>query len=212
MIETATTSPLPATGEARDAARSSLLLRVAKLVTQRGEYVCLVRDVSWTGLRLRLFHDLPDETFVFLQLANGEVYPVERMWTKGDQAGFRFTQPVDVNEFITEPNAWPRRPIRLKIEAAGLAFVGSTAISVNLKDLSQAGARIEAYGHMMIGQPLRLLVDGLPERWARIAWRRGFDHGLSFEAQFRLDDLAHHALTLQPLKGAGEAGGDMQYA
>ena len=53
---------------------------------------------------------------------------------------------------------------------------------------------------MMIGQPLRLLIEGLPERWGRIAWRRGFDHGLAFEAKFKLDDLAAHALALQPLK------------
>ena len=198
-LDTIATLPLP-TGELREADRSALLLRVAKLICQTGEYVCLVSDVSWTGLRLRLFHALPDERFVFLQLANGEVYPVELMWTKEGQAGFRFTQPIDVEQFIAEPSAWPRRPIRLNISAPGLAFVGSTAISFHLKDLSQAGARIEAFGHMMIGQPLRLLIEGLPERWGRIAWRRGFDHGLAFEAKFKLDDLAAHALALQPLK------------
>lgn len=196
--EAAATPALP-DGELRGADRSALLLRVAKLVCQSGEYPCLVRDVSWTGVRLRLFHALPDERFVFLQLANGELYPVERMWANDGQAGFRFTQPIDVNQFITEPSPWPRRPIRLNIAAPGLAFVGSTAISVNLKDLSQAGARIEAFGHMMIGQPLRLLVDGLPERWGRIAWRRGFDHGIAFEAKFKLDELAQHALALQPV-------------
>lgn len=206
-----TATPASPDGELRGADRSALLLRVAKLVCQTGEYVCLVRDVSWTGVRLRLFHDLPDERFVFLQLANGELYPVELMWAKGDQAGFRFTQPIDVNQFITEPSPWPRRPIRLNITAPGLAFVGSTAISVQLKDLSQAGARFEAFGHMMIGQPLRLLVDGLPERWARVAWRRGFDHGVAFEAKFKLDELAAHALALQPLTKDGAAE-EIRYA
>ena len=67
-LDTIATLPLP-TGELREADRSALLLRVAKLICQSGEYVCLVRDVSWTGLRLRLFHALPDERFVFLQLA-----------------------------------------------------------------------------------------------------------------------------------------------
>jgi hypothetical protein len=197
--------PLPTAGDLRGADRSALLLRVAKLVCQSGEYACLVRDVSTTGVRLRLFHALPDERFVFLQLANGEVYPVELLWASEGQAGFHFTQPIDVNAFIAEPSAWPRRPVRLNIAAPGLAFVGSTAISVNLKDLSQAGARIEAFGHMMIGQPLRLLIDGLPERWSRIAWRRGFDHGLAFETKFKLEELAAHALALQPLAGARPA-------
>ena len=200
MTNTARPQPARSFEEMRGAQRFTLLIRTAKLVCESGEFLCIIRDVSETGVRLRLFHALPDERFVFLQLANGEVYPVELMWTKEGQAGFRFTQPIDVEHFIAEPSAWPRRPIRLNIAAPGLAFVGSTAISVNLKDLSQAGARIEAFGHMMIGQPLRLLIEGLPERWGRIAWRRGFDHGLAFEAKFKLDDLAAHALALQPLK------------
>ena len=211
-LETPAISPPPPAGELRGADRSALLLRVAKLVCQSGEYPCLVRDVSWTGVRLRLFHALPDERFIFLQLANGELYPVELMWAKDGQAGFRFTQQIDVSEFITEPSQWPRRPIRLNITAPGLAFVGSTAISVNLKDLSQAGARIEAFGHMMIGQPLRLLIDGLPERWSRVAWRRGFDHGMAFEAKFKLDELAAHALALQPLHPAAASDDDIKYA
>ena len=65
---------------------------------------------------------------------------------------------------------------------------------------------------MMIGQPLRLLIDGLPERWSRVAWRRGFDHGMAFEAKFKLDELAAHALALQPLHPAAASDDDIKKA
>ena len=43
----------------RGAQRFTLLIRTAKLVCESGEYLCVIRDVSSTGVRLRLFHDLP---------------------------------------------------------------------------------------------------------------------------------------------------------
>ena len=44
----------------RGAQRYSLMLRAAKVMTPEGEWVCNVREVSATGLRLRFFHDLPE--------------------------------------------------------------------------------------------------------------------------------------------------------
>ncbi len=204
--------PQPALSEQRVQERASLLLRTAKLICQTGEYACLVRDVSETGVKLRLFHALPDETFVFLSLANGEVFPVERMWTRDNEVGFRFTQPIDVDAFVAERSSWPRRPLRLKIKASGLVFSGSTAMSIGLKDLSQGGARIEAYGHMMVHQGVRINIDLVPERRGRIAWRRGFEHGIVFEQPFKLDELASYALRLQPLDAPVVGNTDVRYA
>jgi hypothetical protein len=45
----------------RGAARSSLMFRTAKILCESGEYVCVVRDVSATGARLRLFHAAPPD-------------------------------------------------------------------------------------------------------------------------------------------------------
>jgi hypothetical protein len=184
--------------ELRLAERSSLLIRSAKLICQSGEYLCLVRDVSSSGLRLRLFHDLPPETFVFLELANREIYPMENVWRTGDEAGFRFTQPVNVRNFIEEPSCHPRRPLRLRIERHGQLFSEGRSTPVILRDISQAGARIETTTWLALQQTVRLVIDGLPERFAQVRWRNRYEHGLAFDQAFRLDDLAQHATVLQP--------------
>jgi hypothetical protein len=182
----------------RGAERAALLIRTAKLICQSGEYVCVVRDVSETGVKLHLFHALPPETFVFLETANGEIYPMENKWHRGDEAGFRFVQPIDVDTFIEEPNAFPRRPIRLRIEAHGRLFSEGRSAPVILRDLSQGGARIETTTWLALQQTVRLVIEGLPERFGQVRWRNRYDHGLAFDQSFRLDELAELAQKLQP--------------
>jgi PilZ domain len=180
--------------------RTSLLIRTAKLVAQNGEYVCMVRDVSADGLRLRLFHPLPPETYMFLQLANGELYPMELVWQRDNEAGFRFARQINLDEFIEEPSAFARRPMRLNIQHSGLVFVAGRASPAMLIDLSQGGARIETTAWLALRQTVRLSLDGLPERFARVAWRDRYHHGLVFDQSLKLDELAAHAYQLQPYK------------
>ena len=46
----------PASGaEARGAERYTVLLRTAKLIAGGAEYLCVLRDISATGVKLRLF-------------------------------------------------------------------------------------------------------------------------------------------------------------
>ncbi len=42
--------------EKRSDARFTSLIRAAKLVTSQGEFICVIRDVSATGISLRTFH------------------------------------------------------------------------------------------------------------------------------------------------------------
>ncbi|MGE0284318.1 MAG: PilZ domain-containing protein, partial [Rhizobiaceae bacterium] len=107
----------------RGAQRFTLLIRTAKLVCESGEFLCVIRDVSETGLRLKLFHHLPQDRHLALELANGEVYFVEKVWERDGHAGFRFAAPIDVQGFIAEVSPFPRRQVRLRMHEA--ATVGA---------------------------------------------------------------------------------------
>ena len=196
----------------RDAARATLLIRSARLICQSGEYICLVRDVSSTGVRLRLFHALPPETWFFLATANGEIYPMENKWSESDpagaqtggcQAGFSFLQPIDVDAFIEEAGEFPRRPIRLSLECHGQLFSDGHGAPMVLRNISQGGARIETTIWLALHQTVRLVIDGLSERgspgiFAQVRWRNRYDHGLAFAQAFSLEELAAKAKILQP--------------
>jgi hypothetical protein len=182
----------------REAPRSSLMCRSGKILCESGEYACVVRDVSATGCKIKLFHAAPPDKHLFLELANGDRYAMERMWRRRDHAGFRFSCTIDVDRFIAEPNAYPRRAIRLKMHRPADVIADGVASPAVLRDLSQQGACIEAGRKFALEQMLWLEVEGLPPRFGCVRWRRGYAHGLVLQQSFSLDELARHALALQP--------------
>ncbi|MEO5587455.1 MAG: PilZ domain-containing protein [Novosphingobium sp.] len=185
----------------RSSERFTLMLRVAKLVSSHGEYACVIRDVSVTGVRLRLFHDLPTERHLVLILANGESYFIENVWEHanetGREAGFRFSAPIDVTAFMTESSRFPKRPVRLAIELPATLGVREFSSPIVIRDLSQHGARIESERALFAGQHLRLKVDRLPQIFASVRWSSAGTYGVVFQNGFRLDELAQTIWTLR---------------
>jgi hypothetical protein len=194
------TPPRSAPADQRDAGRTPLAApRAAKLLCERGEYLCLLRDISATGVRLGLFHAVPAATHAFLELANGEVYPMLRVWQRERQASYRFTQPIDPADFIAEPVSHPRRPIRIRVRSPGLVYADRVVRPMELRDISQNGASFEADTYLSLGQTLVLSLEALPELNGWVRWRRGRNFGVVFDHGLRLDELAAHALALQPI-------------
>lgn len=190
----------PPTGsfdELRDAPRFSLIIRSAKLVCESGEYLCIVRDISATGARLRLFHEPPPEKHVFLELSNGDRHVMERVWAADGHAGFRIAQPIDVNTFLVEPSPFPKRPIRLRLQRPAAIIAGGVRHPAMLIDLSQKGARIGADVHLAVAQIITLEIAGLGSIPAKVRWRGKNGYGLVLEQTFRLDELASFAFDLQ---------------
>lgn len=173
----------------RGAERLTLMLRVAKLIGERGEMPCIIRDVSTSGVRLRLFHPLAERRLA-LELANGDFYFVERVWEDGNEAGFRFAAAIDVAAFIAEASPYPRRPLRLRTSIPAVLSLQGGTRAVTLHDFSQNGARIACAHPLAFDQRLRIDAEGLPTIEARVRWCSHPEYGVVFERSFRLDDFA----------------------
>lgn len=202
-----TISPKGSLIELRGSERTSLsLIRSAKILFQTGEYICLVRDVSTTGIKLRLFHPLPEEDHALLELGNGDVYAMTRVWQQGNLGGFRFAAPIDLKEFLEEPSTYARRLLRVRLRRPALAHVGGASHQVLVRDLSQNGLCFESDQYLALCQPLYLTLGGMPEVGGWVRWRRGRDYGVVFDHDFRLDELANFALRLQPFNSDPSGG------
>jgi hypothetical protein len=195
----AATSAAP---DQRAAKRFALVLRAAKLVAASGEFLCVLRDVSAGGVRIRLFHALPPGEQFELELSSGATYPIAPVWERGGYVGFRFADgKIDANELVREASPFPKRPIRLRLERPAIVTLGEERRAATVSDISQHGAQIEVMPSLALGERLSLAVPGLPLRTARVVWRRRRVHGLAFEQTWRLDELAE-------LIGALELDGD----
>ena len=190
--------------EMRNSPRSSLLIRSAKLICQSGEYPCVVRDVSEGGCKLRHFEEIPPETFVLLELANGDTYAMQRVWSRDPESGYRFVAPVNVDAFIEEASDHPRRPIRLCIKHPAVVWCDGQRIDARLQNYSQGGACIETTLELPLRNTVRLAIAGVPDAYARICWRRGLMHGLVFDRSLQMGELARIAIDLQPFLSADE--------
>lgn len=189
----------------RDAHRFALLIRTAKLVCDSGEYLCVVRDISASGVRLRLFHGLPSSGPIALQLANGYTYPLECVWQREDHAGFRFTQAIDVHQFMEEPSKWPRRPIRLELDVPALTIADDLVATTVVRNISRYGAKIDSERFLALQQKLVLDIAGAARINASVCWRSGQQYGLVFRQTFTFEELARLAAVLQPFdRPAGE--------
>jgi hypothetical protein len=188
---------VPSACEERAAPRFTLLIRAAKLVSDQGEFICVIRDVSETGVSLRGFHALPDEGRQWLELQTGERYPIEPVWNRGLESGYRFTEEVEIAALVAEAGRFPKRQLRLNIAfEVELAFIGGRVLA-EVVNLSQQGARIECDALLAIDQPLRLCSGILPEVRSRVRWRRGRTYGLVFDDTFSLSQLALFAAGAQ---------------
>ncbi|WP_435419028.1 PilZ domain-containing protein [Parerythrobacter aurantius] len=176
--------------EQRRDPRYTLLLRQAKLRTKSGEFLCVIRDVSTTGISIRTFHPLPASERMAIELREGCPYLVEKVWEQEGEAGFRFRDPVALGQMLEDDARYPRRPIRIKVELPVEVVATGERGSGQITNLSQQGARLEADRSWARDQLLRLGIDGLPPVYAKVRWRRETVHGLVLEETFSFRDFA----------------------
>lgn len=191
--------------EQRAAPRYASLIRAAKLVCGQGEFLCVIRDVSATGISLRTFHALPTDPTLALELQNGETYEIREVRRSGKEASYRFDREVAVERLIQEAWRFPKRQLRLNI------FIPLTISTLTQKaeavtfNLSQQGARIECDTVFAIDQMVRIEGEHFPETRAKVRWRKDANYGLVFENTFSLREFSLMAAAVQcPVMLAGD--------
>jgi hypothetical protein len=163
--------------EQRSAPRFTLLIRAAKLVSAQGEFVCVIRDVSESGVSVRV-------------------------WQKGNEAGFTFADNVEVEKLVNESSEYPKRGLRLALCFPVAVNMLSGPVEAVVENLSQQGARLTCDHLLAIDQTVRLQMPsvggGKPrEVRAKVRWRREQQYGVVFDDTFTLGDFARLAALLQ---------------
>lgn len=177
------------------------LIRAAKLVAPHGEFVCVVRDVSETGVRLRLFHATPTGALIELHMPSGGVYEVSPVWETGNEVGFEFKDKIDLAAFLSDTRGLSKRGLRLglafPIQVNSLSGAGEGIVA----NLSQQGARFFCDKPFALDQTLRLQCLEEEIRFgevrAKVRWRRDSEYGIVFDDTLSLDQFAELAAKLQ---------------
>lgn len=187
--------------ERRASPRVTVMIRPGKLIADGREFLCVVRDVSEAGLKVRLFHELPEHRRLEIEFDSGERHRIHLVWQTGELAGCFFVEQVDVLRLIAAHEApYPRRQPRLNVELPATLCAGGLRTPVTIRDISQRGASLECSGWLMIDELIRLECHALPTLHAKVRWRRPPRYGVVFEQTFRLEELARACVDL-PRRG-----------
>jgi hypothetical protein len=178
-------------GERRGAQRFSLFVRTAKLVSGGAEHLCIVRDASVAGVKVRLFGPLPEARDLLLELANGERFAIELAWQLDNHAGFRFHDEEDLYRLVAlSQGPFPKRQLRLRTGVEGLVVAGKASFPAKFENISREGAKLACDTHLAIGQLVRIETGLVEPFHAKVRWRRRPDYGLIFEEVLAFEDLA----------------------
>ncbi|EAQ28647.1 hypothetical protein NAP1_13648 [Erythrobacter sp. NAP1] len=185
----------------RASPRITLLIRAAKLVSSHGEFVGVLRDVSETGVCVRLFHKAPKGDPIELHMPGGRVYELKPVWERDNEAGFEFAEPVDVTQLINEAGEFPKRGLRLGVCFPIKVKTLTQSSEAVILNLSQQGARFECDEVFAIDQNLRIeSLDGgheLKDVRAKVRWRRDNEFGVVFDDTLSLSEFARLTARLQ---------------
>lgn len=174
----------------RGTSRFTVLIRTAKLIYAEREFLCVIRDVSQSGVKLRLYNDIPQDKPLTLELANGETFTVVQIWRREGFGGFRFPMQVELERLIeTERGPFPNRKLRLRTCIRGRVGWGGKSTAVRLENISQQGAAIVCNEYFAIDQLVRLDCPGLPTLYSKVRWRSEPSYGLIFEQTLPFETL-----------------------
>ena len=196
-----TSTPDPgqdATGaELRAAPRVGLLIRPAKIISPEHQFLCVIRDLSETGLSVCVFHALPECDQYTIEFQNGDRIQAEVMWRDGDRMGLKFLERADLDRLITSPSRYAKRPIRIELETPAIVGMPGRDVPVRICDISGQGAKIACEEHMMLASNVVLRATHLPSTRAKIRWRRNGAYGLVFEDTLQMSELARIVAAMQ---------------
>lgn len=182
---------LPAiSGERRANPRKSMLLRSAKLLVGSREYLCVIRDVSESGLSIRVFHPLPEDADLHLVMGNGDRHRLRTVRREPLLIACEFITPPDVSRIVTEPSRFCRRQTRLNVKMPGAVEGDFGCEMVMITNLSQQGARVECERRLPVHGKVCLGANGLPDIHARVCWSHSRAAGLVFYEYFRFEEFA----------------------
>lgn len=185
----------------RSDARYTTVFRPISIASDAFRNICIMRNISETGLMCSADFPLPEGTQVTMEISTSGPITGQVMWVKDQKMGVRFDEQIDVATVLhgtmSGRNAKKiARPPRLEILCDAHIMADDQSVPVRLCNISQRGARIE-FPFLSVGDEVELSIEGLDTRKATVRWVHDGHAGLNFFRPIDLHELARWAKWLQ---------------
>ncbi len=173
-------------GQARDMA----LLRIGKLITDRGEQLCRIRNISPDGVMVELPGTYFPGESAALELKSGAGASGRIAWAEDGRIGIAFEDPVDPQDILAIDPDQPPRALRIAVSLEASLCLGGVFRRVEVVDISLGGVRIRLDEPVAPDSKAFVTIDGLPNLPGFIRWQSEGHAGIAFAQPLELDMLA----------------------
>ncbi|HYC94594.1 MAG TPA: PilZ domain-containing protein [Sphingomicrobium sp.] len=180
--------------ERRRNVRQLALLRVALLHAGGVSDICVVRNVSSSGLSARVYRKLLPGEQVEIEFRSGDLVAGSVVWEHECDVGIVFPKPIDVAAVLSSSRAskaTKRRALpRIDVECKGRLSTGLQSMVATLRDISQGGASLEVEGTIANLTNVQLILPDLQPIAGVVRWTSGRNVGVSFNECIAFEQLA----------------------
>lgn len=174
-------SALPEPGRRDEDERHVTLFRVGSITIGDRRELCLIKNISAGGMRIRAYCPIDEGTRVSVELKSGEPVTGTARWISGDNVGIAFDSPVDVIELLTLSMAGPRpRMPRVEVDCFASARQGAEVYRVQARDISQGGVKLASSATWSMGGEVVVSLSGLDPLPGVVRWHEDGCYGITF--------------------------------
>lgn len=183
---------VPRPMERRSDERVIPLLKVAKLVSESGERLVRVRNISAGGVMAEVAEAPKVGEQVSVELSSQKI-PSSVIWVREGLVGLKFDQTVDLGELLAgrKPrHGFRPRPPRLSVECKASVRVGKLYYTVDIHDISLGGMMVEPIGEYCVGRKVVVVVESLKPIKGEVRWYSDRKAGIVFDQPLEFEELA----------------------
>ena len=209
-VSLSTAVPRPA--ERRTDERIAAMLRVGKMSNSSGsEQLIRVKNLSAGGLMAIVTQVPAPGDRVDVELTSEKI-PSTVVWVRDDWVGVKFDQNLDLGELLAgrKPrHGFRPRPPRLEVNCKASVKLGKTYYTVEVRDISLGGIKVEPIEEYCVGKPVIVVVESLKPVRGEVRWYADRKAGIVFDQPLDFDELAEWCgkrLELASLKASYKQG------
>ena len=185
-----TAVPRPAERRADD--RLIPLLKIAKLVSESGERLMRVRNISAGGVMGEVSDPPAVGDHIAIELSSQKI-PSTVVWIREGLVGIKFDQSVDLGELLAgrKPrHGFRPRPPRLNVECKASVRLGKVYYTVNVHDISLGGMMVEPIEEYCVGRAVTVVIESLRPIKGEVRWFSERRAGIVFDKPLDFEELA----------------------
>jgi len=181
--------------ERRKEARFKLILRAGVLEQAGRASICLVKNISATGVQLKVYTKPLLDTDASVRVADEDPVSGRVAWIDGNQVGVSLDRELDTATLLRvqqKLRTKKRRSFpRMEVQVPAQLRTHGRIFQARVHDISSLGARVGVEIQLQSGDQIVLEIAGLPLLGAYVRWADGRQTGLAFQTPIPINLVAH---------------------